>query len=324
MRAILCTEWGGPEKLTLATLPDPVAMPGQVVIGVRAAGVNFPDVLIVQCKYQLRPDLPFVPGSEVAGEVLAVGEGVTTPRVGDRVLAACRIGGFAEQVAVPAGSCHVLPGGVGYPEAAVFMLAYCTVWHALTDRAAARPGETLLVLGAAGGVGLAAVQIGKALGLRVIAAASSPGKLAVCAAHGAGALIDYSAEDLRAGIARATDGQGPDIIFDPVGGALSEPAFRSIAWRGRHLVVGFAEGAIPSLPLNLPLLKGAALVGVSWGGYLKREHAAYRIAAAELLAWLASGRLKPLISARYALQETPRALQDMAARRAIGKLVIEP
>ena len=322
MRAILCTEWGGPELLQLAEVADPVAGPGEVVIGIRAAGVNFPDVLIIQHKYQMRPPLPFIPGSEVAGEVLSVGAGVTSPRVGERVLAACRIGAFAERVTVPAGDCHILPDGVAFDVASGFMLAYSTVWHALTDRAAARPGETLLVLGASGGVGLAAVEIGRAIGLRVIAAASSPEKLAICAARGADALIDYRAEDLRKAMARHTAGRGPDIIFDPVGGSLSEPAFRSIGWRGRHLVIGFAEGAIPALPLNLTLLRGASVVGVFWGEHVKREPVAYRAGAATLLEWLAAGRLQPLISATYPLAETPRALADMAGRRVVGKVVI--
>ena len=323
MQAILCTEWGGPERLTLTERPDPVAGPGEVVIGVRAAGVNFPDLLMIQHKYQMRPALPFIPGSEVAGDILSVGVGVSAWRPGQRVLAACRVGGFAAQVAVAAETCHALPDAVPYDVAAGFILAYGTVWHALTDRAAAQPGDTLLVLGAAGGVGLAAVQIGKALGLRVIAAASSPAKLAICAGHGADALIDYSTGELRAALARHTGGRGVDIVFDPVGGAHSEPAFRALAWRGRHLVVGFAEGAIPALPLNLALLKGASLVGVFWGEHVKREPQAFRAEAQTLLAWLAEGRLRPLISARYRLADTPQALADMAARRVTGKIVID-
>lgn len=324
MKAIVCTEWGGPERLRVDTLPDPAPGDGEVAIRVRAAGVNFPDVLIIQRKYQVRPDLPFVPGSEVAGDVLSVGPGVTGLQVGQRVIALCRVGAFAEQVVAPAAACHILPDAVPYETGAAFLLAYGTSWHALLDRAAAQPGETLLVLGAAGGVGLAALDIARAHGLRAIAAASSPGKLAACAAHGASALIDYTSENLREAIARHTDGRGPDIVFDPVGGPHTEPAFRSIGWRGRHLVIGFADGAIPALPLNLMLLKGAALVGVFWGDQVRREPDRARADADALLAMLAAGTLRPLVSATYTLDRTPQALADMAARKVIGKIVIIP
>lgn len=324
MRAILCERWGGPEQLRVADVPSPRPGPGEVKVRVRAAGVNFPDVLIIQRKYQVRPELPFTPGAEVAGVVAEIGPGVEAPRPGDRVAALCTLGGFAEEVVVPARACAVLPEHVGFPVASAFLLAYGTSWHALRDRAALRAGETLLVLGAAGGVGLAAIDIGKALGAWVVAAASSAAKLDVCRSHGADALIDYGTADLRAAIAEATGERGPDVVFDPVGGALSEPAFRSIAWGGRHLVIGFAGGDIPALPLNLPLLKGASVVGVFWGAFTRREPERNREAAAEMLAMIADGRLRPLVSRSYALDEAPRALLDMAARRVVGKVVIAP
>ena len=324
MKAIVCTEWGGPDRLRVETLPDPVPGEGQVAIRVRAAGVNFPDVLIIQRKYQLRPDLPFVPGAEVAGEILSVGPGVSGLHPGQRVLALCTLGGFAEQALAPAINCHVLPDGVPYDLAAAFLLAYGTAWHALLDRGAAQPGETLLVLGASGGVGLAALDIARAHGLRTIAAASSAGKLAVCAQHGAAALINYTEENLREAITRHAGKRGPDIIFDPVGGNLSEPAFRSIAWRGRYLVIGFADGTIPALPLNLTLLKGASVVGVFWGDHVRREPERYRADADALLAMLAAGRLSPQVSATYTLDQTQAALTAMAARQVIGKIVIKP
>jgi len=324
MRAVVCEAWGGPETLTLKSveLRDPA--PGEVKIRVRAAGVNFPDVLMIQKKYQVQPELPFTPGSEVAGEVIAVGSGVAAFRPGERVMAYCMLGGFAEEAIAAAASCFAMPDALSYEAAASVLLAYGTSWHALTARAALREGETLLVLGAAGGVGLAAVDIGRALGARVVAAASSDEKLSVCRRYGAAALINYRTENLREALARLTERRGPDVIYDPVGGALAEPAFRSIAWRGRYLVVGFAEGSIPSLALNLPLLKGAAIVGVFWGEHMKREQALYREETEELIGRLASGELKPLISKTYALDQVPQALADMAGRRVVGKIVIVP
>ncbi len=324
MRAVLCEQWGGPEQLRVAerTLPDPG--PGEVKVGVKAAGVNFPDVLIIQRKYQVQPELPFTPGAEVAGVVMQVGPNVTGLRPGDRVAAFCSLGGFAEEVIVPAQACVSLPEGVGFEPASAFLLAYGTAWHALRDRAATQEGETLLVLGAAGGVGLAAIDIGTAIGARVIAAASSPEKLAVCRSYGADEVIDYQVEDLRGAIARLTGKQGPDVVFDPVGGRFAEPTFRSIAWAGRYLVIGFANGEIPALPLNLPLLKGASIVGVFWGAYTKREPERNREAIAQMLAWIADGRLRPLVSRTYTLNQAPQALEDMAARRVVGKVVIVP
>lgn len=324
MRAIRCNRYGPPQTLVVETLPDLQPGPGEVVIDVKAASVNFPDVLVIENKYQFKPPLPFTPGSEVAGLVRAVGEGVEHLRAGQRVAAFVRVGGFAEQVLAPGEACMPLPDEVDFDTAAAFTLAYGTSHHAIVDRAALRAGETMLVLGAAGGVGLAAVEIGKALGARVIAAASTDEKLAIAREHGADATIRYDSEDLRERIAALTDGRGPDVIYDPVGGAYAEPAFRSIGWRGRYLVVGFAAGEIPKLPLNLALLKGASIVGVFWGEFAKREPQRNAQAFEELVRWLGEGKLRPHISARYRLDETPRALEDMAQRRVTGKIVVAP
>ena len=324
MKAILCKAWGGPETLVLEDVASGEPSAGEVKIRVRAAGVNFPDVLIIQKKYQIQPPLPFSPGAEVAGDVLSIGAGVTHLKPGDKVVSFCGVGGFAEEVIAAAAVTMPMPPGVSYPLAAIFSLAYGTSWHAVRDRATLQAGETMLVLGASGGVGLAAVEIGKALGARVIAAASSDEKLAICKEHGADALINYSREDLRIAIKRETDGKGPDVIFDPVGGKFAEPAFRSIGWRGRYLVIGFAEGEIPSLPLNLALLKGASIVGVFWGEFAKREPAQNRKGMAEMMDWMHEGKIKPLISKSYALADAPQALMDMAARKVVGKIVITP
>ncbi|CAN7360170.1 NADPH:quinone oxidoreductase family protein [Trinickia sp. LjRoot230] len=324
MRAIRCHRYGPPATLVVETLPDLVPGPGEVVIDVKAAGVNYPDVLVIENKYQFKPALPFTPGSEIAGIVRAIGEGVTRLQVGMPVAAFVRIGGFAEQVAAPVDACAPLPEDADLAVAAAFTLAYGTSHHALADRAALRPGETVLVLGAAGGVGLAAIEIAKALGAHVIAAASSDQKLAVCRAHGADATIQYDRENLRERIAALTDGRGPDVVYDPVGGAYAEPAFRSIAWRGRYLVVGFAAGDIPRLPLNLALLKGASLVGVFWGEFAQREPQRNHAAFETLMRWLREGKLRPHISARYTLDETPQALEAMASRRVTGKVIITP
>ena len=324
MKAIVCNTWGMPDTLNLEDLPDVVPAAGQIAIQIQAAGVNFPDVLIIQNKYQVKPPLPFTPGGELAGTVRAVGEGVQKFKVGDRVIAFVGQGAFAQQIAVPVEAVMPMPAGMDFDVAAAITLTYGTSHHAVVDRAQLKAGETMLVLGAAGGVGLAAIDIGKALGARVIAAASTDEKLAVCKDHGADVLINYATEDLREAIKRATDGKGPDVIYDPVGGVYAEPAFRSIAWRGRYLVVGFANGEIPKLPLNLTLLKGASLVGVFWGEYARREPAANMAAMGQLMGWLASGKIRPHISARYALADTAQALNDMAARKVTGKVVIEP
>ncbi len=321
MRAIQCLEWGPPEALQLNEIPTPQPGPGQVRVRVDAAGVNFPDWLIVQKKYQMQPPLPFTPGAELAGEVLALGEGVTQLRVGQKVVGLSLLGAFAEQALLPAAQCMPLPPGLDPVLAASFTLAYGTSWHALRDRCALQAGETLLVLGAAGGVGLAAVEIGKAIGAKVIAVASSEEKRAICLQQGADAAIGYEA--LREQIKTLTDGQGVDVVYDAVGGAQAEPAIRAMAWRGRYAVVGFASGEIPSIPLNLLLLKGTSLVGVFWGEWLKREPKAWGTGLAELMAWLQAGQLKPLISRRYTLAETPQALRDLGDRKVTGKLVIE-
>jgi NADPH2:quinone reductase len=295
-----------------------------VVVKIRAAGVNFPDVLIIQKKYQVQPELPFSPGAEVAGDVLAVGEGVTALKIGDRVAGLCTTGGFAEQIALEAARVIKIPDSLPYDIASGFLLAYGTSWHAVRDRAMLLPSETMLVLGAAGGVGLSAVEIGKAIGARVVAAASSDEKLAICREHGADEMINYSTEDLREGIKRTCGKTGPDVIYDPVGGKFSEAAFRSIGWRGRHLVIGFANGEIPAIPLNLTLLKGASLVGVFWGSFTQREPQKFMQGISEMLGWMREGKIKPLISKIYTLDEAPQALMDMAARKVTGKIVITP
>lgn len=322
MKAVLCKTWGLPDTLVVEDLPDVVPGPGQVAIDVHAAGVNFPDVLIIQNKYQFRPELPFTPGSELAGVIRAVGDGVTNFKPGDKVLAFVSQGAFAQQIAVPATMAMPMPPGLDFDTAAAVTLTYGTSHHAVVDRAQLKAGETMLVLGAAGGVGLAAIEIGKALGARVIAAASSDEKLEVCKAHGADATINYSTQDLREAIKTTTDGKGPDVIYDPVGGGYTEPAFRSIAWRGRYLVIGFANGEIPKLPFNLPLLKGASIVGVFWGEFAKREPARNAKMLGELAAWYATGKIKPVLDRVLPMEELPAAFARMAAREVVGKLVL--
>ena len=324
MKAVQCKAWGPPDSLVVEEVADLAPAAGEVLIDVKAAGVNFPDVLTIQGKYQFKPTLPFTPGNELAGVVRAVGAGVATCQPGDKVIAFTQQGAFAQQAVVPAAMLMPMPPGMDFDIAAAITLTYGTSHHAVVDRAALQAGETMLVLGAAGGVGLAAIESGKALGARVIAAASSDEKLAVCRAHGADACINYSTEDLREAIKAATGGKGPDVIYDPVGGVYAEPALRSIAWRGRYLVIGFANGAIPALPFNLMLLKGASVVGVFWGEYVKREPKANLAGMRQLLGWMAEGKIRPHISARYALEQTAQALNDMAARKVTGKVVITP
>ena len=324
MKAIVCKAWGLPETLVIEEQADLLPAAGEIVIDIMAAGVNFPDVLIIQNKYQFKPELPFTPGNELAGTVHAVGAGVSAYKVGDKVFAFVPQGAFAQQVKVTPDAVLPMAAGMDFDTAAAITLTYGTSHHAVVDRAQLKAGETMLVLGAAGGVGLAAIEIGKALGARVIAAASTAEKLAVCKEHGADVLINYTTEDLREAIKAATNGKGPDVVYDPVGGSYTEPAFRSIAWRGRYLVIGFANGEIPKLPLNLPLLKGASLVGVFWGDFARREPAHNLAAMQELMRWLAEGKIKPHISARYALADTPQALIDMASRKVTGKIVILP
>ena len=322
MRALLCKAYGPPESLVLEEVVPLVAGPSQVVIRVHACGVNFPDTLIIQGQYQFKPTMPFAPGAEVAGVVSAVGSGVGHVQVGDRVIAFVGWGGFADEVLTEAARVVPMPPQVGFPTAAAFVLTYGTSYHALKDRAQIQPGETLLVLGAAGGVGLAAVELGKLMGARVIAAASSAEKLLLCRQYGADELIDYSHEDLRGRLKQITEGRGVDVVYDPVGGPYSEPALRSMAWGGRLLVVGFAAGDIPRLPLNLLLLKGCAAVGVFWGDFTSREPARADANMSELLGWLAAGRLRPHISATYPLERGADALNDLLQRKVLGKAVV--
>ena len=322
MKAVLCKTYGPPESLVTEDVPSPRAGTGEVVISVRAASVNFPDVLIIQNKYQFKPPLPFSPGSELSGVVKEVGPGVEAFKPGDRVMAFTTYGAFAEEVKTEASRLVRMPERMDFESAAAFLLTYGTSDHALRDRGALRKGETLLVLGAAGGVGLAAIEIGKALGARVIACASSEEKLAVCRGHGADATIDYAKEDLRDRLKALTDGRGVDVIYDPVGGPYSEPAFRSIAWRGRHLVVGFAAGEIPKLPLNLALLKGAAVVGVFWGDFARREPRQFADSLRQIADWYSQGLLRPHVSETLPLGNAPQALQLMAQRKVKGKIVL--
>ena len=322
MKAVLCKEYGPPESLVIEDIASPTAGRGQVVVSVKACGVNFPDTLIIQGKYQFKPAMPFSPGSEVSGIVKEVGEGVDTVQVSDHVIAFTGWGGFAEEVVTEASKLITLPGDIDFVTAAAFTLVYGTAHHALKDRAQIKAGETLLVLGAAGGVGLASVELGKVMGARVIAAASSAEKLAVCKQHGADELINYTTEDLRERIKALTGGNGVDVIIDPLGGAYSEPALRSIAWKGRFLVIGFATGDIPRIPLNLALLKGCSIVGVFWGSFTEREPEHNQENLHELLSWLAQGKLKPHISETYPLEGAAQALNDVLNRKVKGKAVL--
>ena len=322
MHAWLCENPIGVEALEWKELPTPMPKAGEVRVAIRAASLNFPDLLIVQNKYQMKPPLPFVPGSEYAGIVEAVGDGVTHLKVGDAVAAFGGTGGFGTHAVVNAGVVMPLPAGFALDDAAAFVLTYGTTHHALVDRAAMKAGETLLVLGAAGGVGTAAIQIGKVMGARVIAAASSDDKCELCRSIGADATINYSSANIRDELKKLTDGKGPDVVYDPVGGDLAEPVFRSIAWRGRYLVVGFAQGGIPALPFNLALLKGASIVGVFWGDFARREPKAHAKALAELAGWYAAGRIKPVIDRRMPMRELPAAYALMGSRKVRGKLVM--
>ena len=322
MHAWLCENPTGVDALSWKELPTPAPKAQEVLVKIEAASLNFPDLLIVQNKYQMKPALPFVPGSEYAGTVEAVGEGVTHLKIGQRVACLSGTGGFATHAIAPAALCMPLPPGFPAVDAAAFIMIYATSWHALIDRAQLKSGETVLVLGAAGGVGTAAIQIAKAGGARVIAAASTDDKCALCKSIGADATINYSQENLRDSIKALTDGKGPDVIYDPVGGDFAEPAFRSIAWRGRYLVVGFASGPIPSLPLNLTLLKGASLVGVFWGDFARREPKANAAMMGELAQWYAQGKVKPVIDSTMPMAELKAAYAHMGSRGVKGKLVM--
>ena len=322
MHAWMCHNPVGTDALQWQELPTPAPAAGQALVAVKAASLNFPDILIVQNKYQMKPALPFVPGSEYAGVVQAVGEGVTHLRAGQHVACLSGTGGFATHAIAPAALCMPLPANFPFVDAAAFIMIYATSHHALVDRAQLKAGETVLVLGAAGGVGTSAIQIAKAMGARVIAAASTQEKCDLCTSIGADATINYSAENLREAVKALTDGKGPDVIYDPVGGDFAEPAFRSIAWRGRYLVVGFASGPIPALPFNLALLKGASIVGVFWGDFAKREPKANAAMMMELAQWYGQGKIKPIIDRTMPMADLKAAYAHMGSRGVMGKLVM--
>lgn len=324
MKAVLCKQYGPPQTLVIEDVPTPKPGPGQLLVAVHAAGVNFPDTLIIENQYQLKPALPFSPGAEVAGVVEAVGDGVQNYRPGDRVVAIPGYGGYAEQVLVREEDAFRLPEGIAFDAAATFLIAYGTTHYALQERAQIKSGETLLVLGAAGGTGLSAVELGKVLGARVIAAASSDDKLALCREHGADDVINYSREDLRGRLKELTGGRGVDVVYDPVGGGYSEPAIRSMAWNGRFLVIGFTAGEIPKIALNLTLLKGCSIVGVWWGGFLRAEPQRAAALTNELVEWFRQGKVKPYISQRYRLEQAAQALEEVAQRKVTGKIVLVP
>ncbi|MCP1648740.1 MULTISPECIES: NADPH:quinone oxidoreductase family protein [Pseudomonas aeruginosa group] len=322
MKAVLCKAFGPAETLVLEDIASPEPKKNEVLLQVHAAGVNFPDTLIIEGKYQFKPPFPFSPGGEAAGVVGAVGEKVSHVKPGDRVMALTGWGSFAEEVAVPGYSVMPIPDGMDFASAAAFGMTYGTSMHALKQRANLQPGETLLVLGASGGVGLAAVEIGKAMGAKVIAAASSEAKLEVAKAAGADVLINYSEGSLKDKLKEITGGQGVDVIYDPVGGELFEEAFRSIAWNGRMLVVGFASGTIPSLPANLTLLKGASLVGVFWGSFAQRQPQDNAANFQQLFKWFAEGKIKPLVSQTFPLEKAADAINHLGQRKAVGKVVV--
>ena len=323
MKAILCKEFGMPDALQLTETPTPSIGPEDVLILVKACGVNFPDVLIIQNKYQMKPALPFSPGGEVSGEIAAVGEKVKHLKVGDRVVALSGYGGFAEQIAASAKRVFPIPLGMDFINASCTLYTYGTSYHALKDRADLKAGETVLVMGAAGGVGLAAIELAKVMGATVIAAASSQEKLSVCKEKGADFLIDYSKEDLKARVKEITNENGVDVVYDPIGGALAEAALRSMAWKGRYLVVGFAAGSITQFPANLPLLKGCSIVGVFWGSFAEREPQLSLQNFGTLISWIDSGKIKQHIHKIYSLEEAPKALQDLIDRKVKGKAVIK-
>lgn len=324
MHAWQCLRFDGPASLRWQELPTPEPGPGEVRLRIAAASLNFPDALIVQGRYQVRPELPFTPGAEFSGVIEVVGDGVSHLAVGMPVAALAGTGGFATHACVNASNLMPLPSGFDLRDAAAFAFTYGTAQHALIDRAGLRAGETALILGAAGGVGTAAVQLAKTAGARVIAAAAGEAKCALAITLGADQAIDYAAADLREAVRRLTDDRGVDVVFDPVGDRWAEPALRSIAWRGRYLVIGFAGGAIPALPWNLPLLKGASIVGVFWGDFVRREPQAHRHMLDELAALYTAGRIKPVIDAAWPLARLPEAYSRLARREILGKLVLVP
>ena len=324
MKALLCTRYGTPDDLELADIADPKAGAGEAVVRIAAAALNFFDTLIIAGKYQYKPAMPFSPSAEFAGHVESVGAGVNSLKVGDRVLGYGTHGAARERIAIKAEMLVKIPDSVDFDHAAGLCVTYGTTLYALKDRAKLKGGETLAVLGASGGVGLAAIELGKLMGARVIACASSAEKIAFARKHGADDGIDYGKDDLKDALRRLTDGRGADVIYDPVGGAYSEAALRSIAWEGRFLVIGFAAGEIPKLPLNLVLLKSADIRGVFWGSWIERDPAGHRANTEQLLAWLAQGKLSSHVHAVYPLAEAPAALKALAARQVMGKVILRP
>jgi NADPH2:quinone reductase len=322
MKALLCTRLGGPEDLELADLPDPVAGPGEALVRITLAALNFFDTLIIAGRYQVKPDLPFSPGGEACGVIEALGDGAEGFSVGDRVIVHQKFGTCRERIAVATRHLTPVPDGVSDEQAAGLTITYGTSLHALRDRARLQPGETLAVLGASGGVGLAAVELGAIMGARVIACASSPEKLASAQAHGATLTLDYAVENLREALRTLTEGQGVDVIYDPIGGDYAEPALRSLGWKGRYLVIGFAAGEIPKIPLNLALLKGIDIQGVHWGVLVEREPEAHRANQEQLLAWVAEGRLTAKVHGVYPLADFAAALGILKRREAVGKVLL--
>jgi len=322
MKAIVCEKFGPPSDLVFKEVASPTPKEKEVLIDLRACGVNFPDTLIIQGLYQYKPELPFTPGSDIAGVVKEVGSGIKHLQVGQEVFGFVMNGGFATEVIAEGRNVFPKPPNMDFPIAASFLMAYGTSYHALKDRGQLKEGETLLVLGASGGVGLAAVELGKLMGARVIAAASTPEKLELCKSYGADETINYTTEDLKNRVKELTDGKGADVVYDPVGGSYSEAALRATAWKGRFLVVGFAAGDIPKIPLNLPLLKGCAVVGVFWGNFATKTPKENLQNTMELMQWYAQGKLKPHIHAIYPLAQAPQALEEMMNRKVRGKVII--
>lgn len=322
MKAIVCRAHGPASDLTFEDLPDPVAGPGEVVVAMRACALNFFDTLIIRDRYQFKPELPFSPGGEIAGVVESLGPGVANVGVGDRVIAYVKWGGAREKVVVKAADLVAIPESLDFVTAATLSVTYGTAVHGLVDRGRLRAGETVAVLGASGGAGQAAIEVAKAVGARVIACASGAEKLAFCRTIGADEVVDYDAEDLKARLKELTGGRGVDVVYDAVGDRYTEPAVRATGWRGRCLVVGFAAGEIPKIPLNLLLLKGCDLVGVFWGDHIEREKEAFRAEMAQIVAWAAEGRVKPHVHAVRPLAETAAAIEEIAARRVKGKIVV--
>lgn len=324
MKAVLCKAYGPPESLVIEETDDLVPEKNEVIIHVKGCGLNFPDTLIIQGKYQFRPDMPFSPGGEVAGTIKEVGEGVSHLKPGDHVMSGTGWGGFAQEVKAMASNVFPIPPGMDFVTAASSMMTYGTSYHALVNRAELKAGESLMVLGAAGGVGTAAIQIGKALGAKVLAAASTDEKLEYCKSIGADMTINYTTENLKERAKELTDGKGVDVIYDPIGDKFAESALRAIAWKGRYLVVGFAAGEIPKIPLNLPLLKGCQIVGVFWGGFFRNEPQKNAQNFMQIARWFAEGKLQPQVYAEYPLEKVAEAMNDMTSKKIMGKVVLVP